>query len=392
MASNGRALWSAGQEIQNESLIRNIVTQTTTGDLVWKIDCANAGSNCSKFGSAQLLAQGDVASALRHEAMRAALVGAGQVGGIGGRAVDTVTGLGELLGESNTVVQGLRVWSALEYVNEHGLAAYIELEQAKSRDMRQALFGSAKDYFGDIGSALQNNALGGPQWDIYDVLMQGNTEGKVGFDVASLFFGGAEANAFSKIISANRTLPNAIRGSIDLEVPVVRVNSAASVKGSPEYSILNYAEARAPNTKYELDTGTSFVTNGSGQVETLTFTPVDIKMPRDSRQTEVGKQGRPTDVGGHAQACSQGGTCDGYNLFPQDRNFNVSAYRAFYENVIQRALDDPSKVVGPTQIKFSRADPGARRPDSLEVTYTIDGRTYKIDFENEPNRTPRGQQ
>ncbi|WP_394003239.1 hemagglutinin repeat-containing protein [Luteimonas sp. WGS1318] len=248
MASNGRALWSAGQEIQNESLIRNIVTQTTTGDLVWKIDCANAGSNCSKFGSAQLLAQGDVASALRHEAMRAALVGAGQVGGIGGRAVDTVTGLGELLGESNTVVQGLRVWSALEYVNEHGLAAYIELEQAKSRDMRQALLGSAKSYFGDIGSALQNNALGGPQWDIYDVLMQGNTEGKVGFDVAGLFFGGTEVNAFAKAALAERRAAAVVKNAQeeiaisgkafnDLAPPAVPPPNPRLSLPSPDYKV-----------------------------------------------------------------------------------------------------------------------------------------------------------
>jgi hypothetical protein len=41
----------------------------------------------------------------------------------------------------------------------------------------------------------------------------------------------------------------------------------------------------------------------------------------------MGHQGRDTDVGGHAQARSQGGTCDGYNLFPQDKNFNNSAYK-----------------------------------------------------------------
>ncbi|WP_170829076.1 hemagglutinin repeat-containing protein [Pseudomonas sp. 21C1] len=40
-------------------------------------------------------------------------------------------------------------------------------------------------------------------------------------------------------------------------------------------------------------------------------------------------KGLESDVGGHVQACSQGGTCDGYNLFPQDSNFNNSAYKFF---------------------------------------------------------------
>jgi filamentous hemagglutinin len=63
-----------------------------------------------------------------------------------------------------------------------------------------------------------------------------------------------------------------------------------------------------PNQRYELDNGTTFVTDSRGLVEELTFTPVDIKVPRGARQTAAGKTGREADVGGHAQACSQGGT------------------------------------------------------------------------------------
>lgn len=109
---------------------------------------------------------------------------------------------------------------------------------------------------------------------------------------------------------------------------------------------------------------------------------------RDSRQTAAGKEGRDTDVGGHANACSQGGTCDGYNLFPQDKNFNNSAYKVFYENKVRAALNDPSKKVGPTTIKFYREDPRSPRPDSMEVTYTINGKAEKVMFENEAHKIP----
>jgi len=123
-------------------------------------------------------------------------------------------------------------------------------------------------------------------------------------------------------------------------------------------------------------------------VDELTFTPSNTRVSRDPRQTQTGEQGRDTDVGGHGQACSQGGTCDGYNLFPQDGNFNNSAYRVFYENKIKKALNDPSKTVGKTTIKFERKDPASSRPDSLKVTYTVNGKTTILDFENEANLIP----
>ncbi|MGY3643196.1 hemagglutinin repeat-containing protein [Pseudomonas sp. PK-RTE-24] len=169
---------------------------------------------------------------------------------------------------------------------------------------------------------------------------------------------------------------------------VVKVDTTKSVKGSHEYELLNNPAARSPNTRYELDNGTSFTTNSKGMVEELTFTPTKEKVPRDPRQTEAGKEGRDTDVGGHAQACSQGGTCDGYNLFPQDRNFNNSAYKVFYENRVREALNDPSKTVGVTTVRFIREDPSSVRPDAMRVTYTIDGKPKTVLFDNEPNQVP----
>lgn len=75
--------------------VKNIITQTTTADLIWKIGCARAGSNCSTSGSTWLALQSDPVAAAQHEAMRTMLEGAGKVGGVGVRAIDTVTRLYE---------------------------------------------------------------------------------------------------------------------------------------------------------------------------------------------------------------------------------------------------------------------------------------------------------
>jgi len=68
-------------------------------------------------------------------------------------------------------------------------------------------------------------------------------------------------------------------------------------------------------------------TNSSGYVDEITYSPSLDKGVRDARQTAVGKEGLPTDVGGHIQGCQLGDTCDRFNLFPQDGNFNNSAYK-----------------------------------------------------------------
>ena len=59
-----------------------------------------------------------------------------------------------------------------------------------------------------------------------------------------------------------------------------------------------------PNTRYVLDKGTVFITNVHGYVDAISYQPVLNKQKRDSRQTKVGKEGLPDDVGGHIQACA----------------------------------------------------------------------------------------
>src|SRR5690606_20904273 len=170
------------------------------------------------------------------------------------------------------------------------------------------------------------------------------------------------------------------KGEVVSENNLVRIAlQNATIKNSPDYHSLNDP---APNTRYELDNGTAFRTNGSGYVEEITFSPIDLKMPRDSRQTAVGQEGLDTDIGGHIQACSMGGTCDRYNLFPQDKSFNNSEYKK-WENGIRNALRKGDDV-GPVTVRFERADPNSPRPDSLDIEYAINGKFYTINFRNRP--------
>ncbi len=155
----------------------------------------------------------------------------------------------------------------------------------------------------------------------------------------------------------------------------------SKIKGTPENIIVNDLK---PKTEYNLSNGTNFKTNEYGHVEEISFTPdLENTGVRDSRQTAVGKLGKEKDVGGHIQACAFGGTCDSYNLFPQNSNFNNSAYKVYFENVIRKANKD-GKTIGEVTVKFSRNDPKSLRPDALEVRYKIDGVSQKpVNFKNE---------
>ncbi|MCM2131775.1 DNA/RNA non-specific endonuclease [Larsenimonas rhizosphaerae] len=163
-----------------------------------------------------------------------------------------------------------------------------------------------------------------------------------------------------------------------MKLAIVEVNVAKASKGTPEYKILNEPP---PNSQVKLNNGTEFKTNSSGYVDELTFTPSLKKGIRDARQTAVGKEGLSTDVGGHIQGCQFGGTCDRFNLFPQNSNFNNSAYKR-WEMGIKNALNGGDQV-GSVTVRFSRTDPASSRPDSLVIDYSINGEKMRKSFRNE---------
>ena len=247
--------------------------------------------------------------------------------------------------------------------------------------------GFASEY--DLQKALKDknirdvaNAYG---WD-ENTLRKVDAWSQVGADIAAGWAGykvvkGAldKPPVIPKEANANSKLPPA--GEItDYKLIKVDFNQSL-IKGSSESKLVNDLKS---DTHYELSNGTKFKTNDYGHVEEISYSPVDMKMPRDKRQTLVGKEGLPTDVGGHIQACAHGGTCDRYNLFPQDANFNNSAYKKYFENIVSKALKEGKSVEVNT--KFIRNDPSSARPDKLEIQFSVDGvKQSKIKFDNKGN-------
>ncbi|WEV49318.1 hypothetical protein OZX61_02185 [Acinetobacter sp. ESL0695] len=76
-----------------------------------------------------------------------------------------------------------------------------------------------------------------------------------------------------------------------------------------------------------------------------------------------------------------GGTCDRYNLFPQNLNFNNSAYKVYFENVVRNANKDGT-IIDNVTVKFTRNDPKSSRPDQIIVVYTIGAERKTVEFEN----------
>ncbi|MFQ2268429.1 hemagglutinin repeat-containing protein [Aeromonas hydrophila] len=280
--------------------------------------------------------------------------------------------------DGRRIVEGLKSFTFLSKLSESEITQLQQFVVAENQASAEALYQALPE---SVKLALQSkeliDSLGG------SAVLKGGTA-SIGYAIANKIKTSGGGSHVGNINPKGHTDKNLSSENFK----VVRVNSSDAVKGTKEYDILNIPSAREPNTRYELDNGNAFKTNSHGYVEELTFTPTNVKMPRDSRQTAAGKQGLDSDVGGHVQACSQGGTCDSYNLFPQDKNFNNSAYKVFYENEIKRALDDPSKTVGQTKVVFVRDNPGSVRPTALTVTFKIDGVVTERTFLNEAGKPP----
>jgi hypothetical protein len=87
-----------------------------------------------------------------------------------------------------------------------------------------------------------------------------------------------------------------------------------------------------------------------------------------------------TDEGAHFVARRFDGPLEDFNHFAQNGNFNRGAYKAL-ENEWQRALDRGSSV----NVDITAHYPGdSLRPDSIDVTYTVDGVPHETSFLNRP--------
>lgn len=144
-------------------------------------------------------------------------------------------------------------------------------------------------------------------------------------------------------------------------------------------------EPAAPNTRYELPNGDSITTDAQGRVIEKVFTPIltdEKRTPEDNAKTHaVGKEGNENDEGGHIQAHRLGGSCDRTNLFPQNSNFNRGAYKSM-ETKLAKALEN-GQDVGKVTVKLNYDNDQTARPSTVEVSYTIDGKSTVQTYKNE---------
>ena len=76
------------------------------------------------------------------------------------------------------------------------------------------------------------------------------------------------------------------------------------------------------------------------------------------------------------------GTCDRFNLFPQNAKFNNSAYRS-WEHQILKALREEGRTMGRVTTRLFRNDQQSPRPDMLVIIYEMDGKFKDVTFFNQ---------
>ncbi len=137
-------------------------------------------------------------------------------------------------------------------------------------------------------------------------------------------------------------------------------------------------------TIYNINGRHVYKTDKHGRVESVTSTVSDQDLDTTARnyyqQCKIGKCGVDGDEGGHLIATKLGGPGEAVNLVPQNFNLNRGEWKKM-ENEWGKAAVDGKKVEIDVQLKYTG---DSKRPDSFEVTYSIDGVPYERTFKNQP--------
>ncbi|MGL3149280.1 DNA/RNA non-specific endonuclease [Microbacterium sp. A82] len=118
---------------------------------------------------------------------------------------------------------------------------------------------------------------------------------------------------------------------------------------------------RGRNTK-----ATHFGENGRPISERGTITELPDSSPRGDNATNIGREGKPGDQGGHLGAHRFFGDSPDEGIVPQAANLNLSAWKTM-ENEWADWVGKGYEV----NYTIDITPPGARRPDSFEVEYTV---------------------
>ena len=140
-----------------------------------------------------------------------------------------------------------------------------------------------------------------------------------------------------------------------------------------------------PNVEYTVN-GNTYKTDAHGRIISCDANPKYTEEgPRDNKkQREAGgEERREKDDGGHIVARILGGAEGSENLVPMRSTINKGDYKKM-ENEIAKALQEGKEVAVNIELEY---DGDSQRPSKIKVTYTIDGKTTIVEFDNEENST-----
>ncbi|WP_391592312.1 hemagglutinin repeat-containing protein [Yersinia massiliensis] len=171
----------------------------------------------------------------------------------------------------------------------------------------------------------------------------------------------------------------------DLETASKLINKASDEIAAVSGSKGNWSKELnnpQPNKTYQLDGNKTFKTDSLGRTESVESSLSWSKNDRNTyQQCKTGKCGVDGDEGGHLIASIFNGPGEKLNLVPMDGNLNKSVWKQM-ENKWADALKDGRQV----NVKIEPVYTGnSKRPDSFNVTYSIDGgRPVIRDISNSP--------
>ncbi len=173
-------------------------------------------------------------------------------------------------------------------------------------------------------------------------------------------------------------------GSMTAAGAAVAVGAAAAAKAIAAATAAAASAAKPPSVSPTIKAnGYNFETDGVGRPGKIYGQiRMDPAQKRSRRlQRDAGKPIRePADDGGHYIAREFGGPNIPENHFPQNSTINRSDYRKL-ENKWKRAAQRGDKVDVVIVPKYTGL---SKRPDSLEITYTINGRPAFREITNKP--------
>lgn len=141
-----------------------------------------------------------------------------------------------------------------------------------------------------------------------------------------------------------------------------------------------------PNKVYHIDGHFNYETDDQGRVvKSSEFLSGVDELDRSGERGNLkpianGKDGLSDDIGGHIVANNVYGPTESINIFPQNKDLNISGDWKEMENTVQKAVENGDKVIVTKNFEYSDT---SKRPDSIKVTVDINDNITEYNFKNE---------